>query len=169
MSDCEIRSTGLSDSRCRLPECRRFATSPHRCLDYKITMLAGAPVLFLRTGGQQHARATIDRVMRRCLVRAVVVAIMALVAGRPILLDRCVLACAHDTAAATPRCHHADDESRTRVDAPSGACGHDHSAVLLGANSTASDERLVTIFAVAQHVAILPDVGQQTGLPVHPV
>jgi hypothetical protein len=84
-------------------------------------------------------------------------ALVLLVAGRPVLLDRCVLACAHATAAAVPSCHPAAvDSLYARVGTVPQACGHDHSAVLLGANTAAAHDPLVTGRLMAAAPAYLP-------------
>jgi hypothetical protein len=89
----------------------------------------------------------------------IVAALVVLVAGRPVLLDRCVLACAHATTAPVPSCHQAAaDPLDTRVDAAPPACGHDHSAVLLGANTAAAHDPLVTGRLIAATPAYLPPV-----------
>jgi hypothetical protein len=86
-----------------------------------------------------------DRFVRRRVSPAVVGIVLALVALRPVLLDRCVLACAGDAAASTPSCHHTSQEQGARVDAPAHACGHDHGAIVLGANAAASHDPTLTM------------------------
>jgi hypothetical protein len=77
----------------------------------------------------------------RCRVSPVALGIvLALVAFRPVLLDHCLLACSGESATITPSCHHATEQSGTRFETPSHACGHDHGAVLVAANASASHE-----------------------------
>jgi hypothetical protein len=89
---------------------------------------------------------------------AIAAALVVLVAGRPVLLDRCVLACAH-AITAVASCHQAAaNPLLARVDAAPRSCGHDHSAVLLGANTAAAHDPLATGRLIAVTPAYLPPV-----------
>jgi hypothetical protein len=68
--------------------------------------------------------------------RAIIATLLLIVAARPILLDRCIEACASGHAAASPACHHTSD-AHARIAPPAQPCRHDHSAVMVGANTAA--------------------------------
>jgi hypothetical protein len=90
------------------------------------------------------------------------------VAARPILLDHCLEACAASSAtAATPACHHLS-EPRLKIGFPPQPCGHDHGAVMLGANTVASHERLFAPLALVVELVTLgsapPEHGPTSGV-----
>ncbi len=73
--------------------------------------------------------------------------VMALVALRPVLQDRCLLACAGESSASTPSCHHATEAHGDRLETRTQGCEHDHGAVILGANASTAYETSLNVSA----------------------
>lgn len=86
-------------------------------------------------------------------MRIAIVAVLAVtVAALPLMLDRCSESCdAHQSAVATPACHHVSSSGAHLTNAPA-SCGHDHNArVVTAAKSFAPTDRAFALTALPGH------------------
>ncbi len=105
------------------------------------------------------------RVTRIAVAAVLVMAVAAL----PVMLDRCVESCdAHQTATATPPCHHTTSTGTHVSNVPS-SCGHDHngSAVTAAKRFAPTGRAFASIVSASSHVPVAPPAAANVRFEPH--